>query len=80
MYRRVNIITTRDVEPLIRTIFQQTLLGPETIDFPHEYSEEVPRDCYPDLLKEASFFKVTMHCLILVPLFTSCSSSRMGIA
>lgn len=56
--RKINLITTPDVEPLIRTIFTETLLGPETIESPTEYSESVPKEKYPDLKKEMSFFRV----------------------
>jgi hypothetical protein len=56
--RKINLIVSREVEPLIRTVFQQTLLGPTHIPWPEEYTEKVPKDCYPDLIKEMSFFKV----------------------
>ena len=56
--RRINLITTRAVEPLIRSIFTETLLGPARVDWPAEYGEAVPRRCYPDLMKEMSYFSV----------------------
>jgi len=56
--KRINIVCTKQVEPLIRTIFQETLLGPREIEIPSEFSEEVPADCYPDLAKELSNFRV----------------------
>ena len=56
--RRINLITTHSVEPLIRTIFRETLLGPSKVDWPAEYGESVPKRCYPDLQKEMSFFSL----------------------
>ena len=56
--RRINLITTRSVEPLIRTVFRETLLGPSKVDWPAEYGESVPKRCYPDLQKEMSYFSV----------------------
>lgn len=55
--KRVNLVVTREVEPLIRTIFQETLLGPRKVELPTEFSEAVPREAYPDLMKESSKFR-----------------------
>lgn len=55
--KRINIITTREVEPLIRTIFQETLLGPKEVNWPEVYSSKVPREAYPDLAKEMGHFR-----------------------
>ena len=56
--RRINLITTHSVEPLIRTIFRETLLGPSQVEWPAEYGESVPKRCYPDLAREMSYFSV----------------------
>ena len=56
--RRINLITTHSVEPLIRTIFRETLLGPSKVEWPAEYGESVPKRCYPDLQKEMGYFSV----------------------
>ncbi len=56
--RRIQLLTTREVEPLIKTIFRETLLGPTHIDPPLRYSETIPEEAYPDLEKEMSFFRV----------------------
>ena len=56
--RRINLIVTKAVEPLIRTIFRETLLGPSTVEWPAEYGESVPKRSYPDLAKEMSYFSV----------------------
>jgi CRP-like cAMP-binding protein/glyoxylase-like metal-dependent hydrolase (beta-lactamase superfamily II) len=55
--KRINLIITREVEALIRTIFQETLLGPKEVAWPEVYSEAVPREAYPDLMKEMSRFR-----------------------
>ena len=54
--RRINLITTTAVEPLIRTIFRETLLGPLAVEWPAEFGPNCPKRAYPDLLKEMSYF------------------------
>eukprot|EP00462_Mataza_sp_D1_P019112 CAMPEP_0175137714 /NCGR_PEP_ID=MMETSP0087-20121206/9959_1 /TAXON_ID=136419 /ORGANISM="Unknown Unknown, Strain D1" /LENGTH=874 /DNA_ID=CAMNT_0016420561 /DNA_START=311 /DNA_END=2935 /DNA_ORIENTATION=- len=54
--RRVHLVLHKEAEPLIRTIFRETLLGPEKIEWPQEYSEDIPKEMYPDLEKELSKF------------------------
>lgn len=56
--KRVNLITTREIASSIRTIFQETLLGPKEIEPPEYYSDACPRESYPDLMKEMSYFRV----------------------
>ena len=56
--RRINLICTRQVEPLIRTIFTETLLGPSSVEWPAEYGSNCSKRAYPDLAKEMSYFRV----------------------
>eukprot|EP01006_Ploeotia_vitrea_P034141 TRINITY_DN65715_c3_g15_i1.p1 TRINITY_DN65715_c3_g15~~TRINITY_DN65715_c3_g15_i1.p1 ORF type:complete len:944 (+),score=511.27 TRINITY_DN65715_c3_g15_i1:53-2884(+) len=55
--KKVNLIITRDVEQVVRTIFQETLLGPKKIEFPDHYSPHAPREAYPDLARELAHFR-----------------------
>eukprot|EP00808_Paulinella_micropora_P015650 g36229.t1 len=54
---KINLIIDRHVEPFIRQIFQESLLGPKEIQWPKEYSEKIPRDAYPDLAAELASFR-----------------------
>lgn len=53
----VNLIVEPDVEAKIRTVFQETLFGPETIDYEADFAPEVAPDSRPDLLKELRYFR-----------------------
>jgi len=46
-----------DVEAKIRTVFQETLFGPEAIDYDADFGPEVPLEQRPDLLKELRYFR-----------------------
>jgi len=56
--KKINLITTKEIAASIREIFQETLLGPEKIEFPKRFSEKCPKEAYPDLMKELSFFRI----------------------
>jgi len=55
---KINLITTKEIAQNIRVIFQETLLGPKVIKPPERYSEACPKEAYPDLAKELSFFRI----------------------
>lgn len=55
--RKIILICQKAVEPLIRTVFTETLLGPQSLEWPERFSDDVPRSAYPDLLKELSYFR-----------------------
>lgn len=55
--RRINLVCNPDAEPLIRTVFTETLLGPQVIEVPDHFSVDVPQDAYPDLSKELAYFR-----------------------
>jgi CRP-like cAMP-binding protein len=54
--KRINLITTREVEPLIRTIFQETLLGPKSVEWPMYFADNCPKENYPDIEREMAHF------------------------
>mmetsp|Transcript_5877 Transcript_5877/g.8694 ORF Transcript_5877/g.8694 Transcript_5877/m.8694 type:complete len:121 (-) Transcript_5877:2658-3020(-) len=56
--KKINLITTKEIAKSIRIIFQETLLGPRHIEMPSKFSKECPKEDYPDLMKELSFFRV----------------------
>ena len=55
--RKVTLICSESARTAIRTMFQETLLGPETlVDLEKEFHHAVPRDCIPDLTAELAHF------------------------
>eukprot|EP00736_Rhodelphis_marinus_P002260 Rmarinus@m.16527 len=56
--KRVNLITTPDVEKRIRAIFQETLFGPaEFPELADEFAACIPNDERPDLKREREYFR-----------------------
>jgi hypothetical protein len=53
----VNLIVEPEVEAKIRTVFQETLFGPEAIDYDADFAPDVPPEQRPDLLKELRYFR-----------------------
>eukprot|EP00947_MAST-08B_sp_MAST-8B-sp1_P004156 g4156.t1 len=51
--RKVNIITTADLEQRVRHCMQETLLGPSSFDIKEDYAEHITPDAYPDFPREA---------------------------
>ena len=53
----VNLVVEPEVEARIRTVFQETLFGPEAVDYDADFAPELPPECRPDLLKELRYFR-----------------------
>ncbi|KRX00899.1 Cyclic nucleotide-binding protein [Pseudocohnilembus persalinus] len=55
--RSINLICTQEAETAIRTVFQETLLGP--VDHPNlhlDFAQNFPKENYPDFQKENEIF------------------------
>lgn len=84
--KKVNLVVARDVEAKIRTIFQETLLGPLRIKEPEGYSDAVPREAYPDLAAESEHFakdpftgaQLTIDTLLQFTYFDDDGVARIG--
>lgn len=56
--RRVNLIVdSAEAEERIRKVFQETLLGPSSVDSDQDYEESFPREKRADLMKEMGYFR-----------------------
>mmetsp|Transcript_17493 Transcript_17493/g.31391 ORF Transcript_17493/g.31391 Transcript_17493/m.31391 type:complete len:881 (+) Transcript_17493:502-3144(+) len=55
--KRINLITTKEIAESVRVVFQETLLGPQEIKIPAKFSDHCPKEAYPDLKKEISYFR-----------------------
>lgn len=55
--RKIVIVCHAKEESIIRTVFTETLLGPQSLQWPEKFSHDVPRSAYPDLMKEMSYFR-----------------------
>ena len=55
------IVSNNEVEERIRTVMQETLLGPKEIDIESDFADDFPRDNMPDLRKELDYFGVFMN-------------------
>eukprot|EP00457_Paulinella_chromatophora_P000795 gb/GEZN01000795.1/.p1 GENE.gb/GEZN01000795.1/~~gb/GEZN01000795.1/.p1 ORF type:complete len:1074 (-),score=181.42 gb/GEZN01000795.1/:218-3439(-) len=56
--RKLSLICAPEAETFIRTIFRETLLGPEKVELPERFSTAIPKDVYPDLEKEMASFRI----------------------
>lgn len=55
--RQVNLITTHDVADRLRTVFQETLLGPKSYDkLSEEFLGDESLKRMPDFEKESAYF------------------------
>lgn len=62
---KVNLIVeSPEIEQRIRTMLQQTLLGPTDFDMDADYADTFPKEDRADLVKEMSFF-VSPRCHVL---------------
>jgi CRP-like cAMP-binding protein/phosphoribosyl 1,2-cyclic phosphodiesterase len=52
------VVDGASVERRVRAVFQETLFGPTTNPAASEFSESIPPDGLPDLLKESAYFRV----------------------
>eukprot|EP00164_Ancoracysta_twista_P005600 GFYU01007679.1.p1 GENE.GFYU01007679.1~~GFYU01007679.1.p1 ORF type:complete len:762 (+),score=245.08 GFYU01007679.1:403-2688(+) len=50
--QKVKLIIHPELETVIRTVFQETLLGPLTYDFRSDFAEHIPSSWYPDIPAE----------------------------
>lgn len=51
------VVLSRDVERRVRSIFQESLLGPTTEPLASEFAEGYPLDARPDFRKESEYFR-----------------------
>ncbi len=49
------------MEDIVRTVFRETLLGPEHIEKPAAYNQTVTESEYPDLEREMAHFRVNVR-------------------
>eukprot|EP00743_Colponemidia_sp_Colp-15_P007608 GILK01008231.1.p1 GENE.GILK01008231.1~~GILK01008231.1.p1 ORF type:complete len:784 (+),score=143.48 GILK01008231.1:66-2417(+) len=56
--RKCVLILTTEAEEAVRTVFQETLLGPKLVDISEEIAADYPEDLRPDLRKELDFFAI----------------------
>jgi hypothetical protein len=54
--RAVRLVCHKDDKPWICDVFQECILGPAQVQRPTSFSERVPEECYPDLMKEMACF------------------------
>lgn len=54
------LVSNQEVEERIRTVMQETLLGPQEIDIESDFADDFPRENMPDLRKELNYFGVFM--------------------
>lgn len=51
------IVTCKSAEKRVRTLMQETLLGPEIIDPDIDFASSVKSEDRPDLAKEMAYFR-----------------------
>jgi len=72
------IVDSKEVEDRIRTVFQETLFGPETIDPDVDYARDYPAGDKPDLPKELKYFRRYGDSLLTIDMFLSFTHFNHG--
>ena len=65
------IVDSKEVEDRIRTVFQETLFGPETINRDVDYTRDYPDGDKPDLPKELQYFRRYGDTTLTIDMFLS---------
>ena len=57
--KQITLICTKEAEHALRTVFQETLLGPVNLDgFEKEFASTLPKSYIPDMRKELDYFAI----------------------